>query len=112
MKASKSQSAVKSQGPFQHVKYTRIATPKFASEKEEAEWWDTHDVSEFLRRAQKAGAATHGTVARALETKPTNIRLNVADVAAAKEIAARKGLKFQTYIKMVLHEAVERDKAS
>ncbi len=112
MKVSKPQRAAKAEGPFQHVKYTRIATPRFASEKEEAEWWDNHDVSEFLRRAQKAGAVTRGIVARAMETKPTNIRLNVADVAAAKEIAARKGLKFQTYIKMVLHEAVERDKAS
>jgi predicted DNA binding CopG/RHH family protein len=36
------------------------------------------------------------------------MRLPVADLEAAQELAATKGLPYQTYIKMLLHEALER----
>ncbi len=104
----KSSRAAKSKLP----RYTKVETPRFASEQEEAEWWDSHPevIDDAIERAEAAGAVTEESDAGA--TKPTNIRLSVADVTAAKAIAARKGLKLQTYIKMVFHEAVERDRAA
>jgi predicted DNA binding CopG/RHH family protein len=38
------------------------------------------------------------------------MRLPVTDVQAAQDIAQRKGLPYQTYIKMVLHEALEKER--
>jgi predicted DNA binding CopG/RHH family protein len=88
--------------------YTEIKTPKFANEQEEADWWDSHPeaITGAIERAEAAGAVSEY---RARPTRPTNIRLYVEDLEAAQKIAHRKGLKVQTYIKMVLHEAVRRE---
>ena len=88
--------------------YTKIQTPKFANEKEEADWWDSHPevIDDAIERAEAAGAVTQS---HARPTKPTNIRLYVEDLEAAQKIAHRKGLKVQTYIKMALHEALQRE---
>lgn len=87
----------------------------FKSEREEAEWWDTHReaVDDFIERAEKSGAVTRGRLARAVaasrSTTPVSIRLFTDDLDRARLVAHRKGLKVQTYIKMVLHEALERE---
>lgn len=44
--------------------------------------------------------------AAAMGTQQLTIRLGVADVELAKRQAAASGLKYQTYIKMVLHQAL------
>jgi predicted DNA binding CopG/RHH family protein len=87
---------------------TEIKTPQFANEREEADWWDAHPevFTAAVERAQAAGAVREY---RARPTQPTNIRLHVEDLEAARTIAPRKGLKLQTYIKMALHEALQRD---
>lgn len=36
----------------------------------------------------------------------------MADIETAKEIAAAKGLPYQTYIKMLLHEALRKEHRS
>jgi predicted DNA binding CopG/RHH family protein len=38
-----------------------------------------------------------------------NIRLSVEDIARAQRIAARKGFGYQTLVKSLLHEALERE---
>lgn len=93
-----------------------IGLPAFASESEEADWWETHrkEVDDFIRRAHRAGAVTRGVVLRqwAASTQ-TTIRLPNEDIRRARALAARKGLKYQTYIKMLIHEGIERaEKAS
>ena len=45
------------------------------------------------------------------ETRAISIRLSEADLDQARVIAQKKGLSYQTYIKSVLHEAIERDRA-
>jgi predicted DNA binding CopG/RHH family protein len=40
------------------------------------------------------------------------MRLPMADLEAAQDIASRKGLPYQTYIKMVLHEALQKERRS
>lgn len=40
-----------------------------------------------------------------------SIRLAEPDIALAQKLAATKGLPYQTYIKSLLHEALEREKA-
>jgi predicted DNA binding CopG/RHH family protein len=40
------------------------------------------------------------------------IRLAVPDLQAARELARRQGLRYQTYLKMLLHDALERKRRS
>lgn len=69
------------------------------------------------RAAQKAAGlpVTAGLRPAALQAKvdlamvvsrPVTIRLDVNDIERAERQAAAKGLRYQTYIKMLLHEAL------
>lgn len=42
-------------------------------------------------------------------TRQLTIRLSNAEIARARQQAEAKGLKYQTYIKMLLHEALGRE---
>ena len=42
-------------------------------------------------------------------TRPVTIRLDMPDIAAAQELAKAKGIRYQTYMKKLLHEALERE---
>ena len=86
--------------------------PTFASEAEEAEWWHTHrtEADEHFERAYRAGAVRTVKAGRLVpETTQTTIRLVSADVARARAIAERKGLRYQTYLKMLIHEGIDRE---
>jgi predicted DNA binding CopG/RHH family protein len=41
--------------------------------------------------------------------RPISIRLAAPDIAMAQQLAREKGVPYQTYIKMLLHEALERE---
>jgi len=86
-----------------------IVIPKFNNEAEEAKWWDSHPeiATELMRRAIKAGKAR-----KVVPLKTITMRLPVPDLKAAQDLAERKGLPYQTYIKMLLHEALERERRS
>jgi predicted DNA binding CopG/RHH family protein len=86
-----------------------IYIPKFRTEAEEAEWWDRHPgvATEIMRRALKSGKAR-----RRVPLKTVTMRLPVPDLKAAQNLAEQKGLPYQTYIKMLLHEALEREHRS
>jgi predicted DNA binding CopG/RHH family protein len=43
-------------------------------------------------------------------TRQISIRLNDSDIVEAQRLAARKGLPYQTYIKLLLHEAIHRER--
>ncbi len=45
-------------------------------------------------------------------TRPITIRMNAPDVAIAQKLSKIKGLKYQTYIKSLLHDVLERERAS
>ena len=42
-------------------------------------------------------------------TQPVTIRLDKPDVAMAKHLSQAKGMPYQTYIRALLHEALERE---
>jgi hypothetical protein len=85
--------------------------PGFKSEQEEAAWWDAHPevITELFLNARKAGRIKRLPVVRGM-TKPITIRMPVADVEVAQEIAQRRGVPYQTYIKGLLHQALERER--
>jgi predicted DNA binding CopG/RHH family protein len=45
-------------------------------------------------------------------SRQVTIRLSNNEIARAKQQAEAKGLRYQTYIKMLLHEALARNSAS
>lgn len=46
---------------------------------------------------------------RAGTTPTVSIRIAPEDIARARGLAEKKGLRYQTYLKMLLHEALERE---
>ncbi|AEU38881.1 hypothetical protein AciX8_4611 [Granulicella mallensis MP5ACTX8] len=87
--------------------------PKFATEREEAEWWDANPnlVVKLFERAEAEGKITRGTTAKrlGLSTTATTIRLSNDDLARARAQAETRGLRYQTYLKMLLHEALAQE---
>ena len=90
----------------------------FANEAEEAAWWESHEdalAGEFEKAAAE-GRVGIGTVAKRAALPTTTIRLDPDDIAKARVQAAERGIRYQTYLKMIVHEALrdaeQRRKAS
>lgn len=90
------------------TKAQEIKTPKFASEADEARWWADHqdDIAKAFEKAAAERRLGRGTVARKGATPTTTIRLDPDDISRARQQAERKGLRYQTYLKMLLREAL------
>jgi predicted DNA binding CopG/RHH family protein len=86
--------------------------PDFKSEAEEAASWDSHqdEICQDFEQAAKEGRLGHGTAARIGGIPTTTIRLDPEDIALAREQASQRGLKYQTYLKMLVHEALLKAK--
>ena len=65
---------------------------------------DTSDIPEITDWT----GAVRGMFARP-ETRQISIRIAAADLVMAGRLAAAKGLPYQTYIKSLLHEALENE---
>lgn len=95
----------------------RKPIPEFKSEQEEAEWWDGHcdQTAEWMEQAAGAGQTT--TLSEVLDrnrrraalTPTVSIRIDPEDIERARSLAAKKGLRYEAYLKMLLHEALEHE---
>src|SRR5258708_1404986 len=93
--------------------------PPFKTEAQEAEWWAKNQtlIADRFEQAKTAGKLGKGTVARvarelasrAGESPTITIRLPQDDLARARTLAAEKGLRYQTYLKMLLHQALNSE---
>jgi predicted DNA binding CopG/RHH family protein len=85
--------------------------PKFKSEAEEAKWWfDNQDeLLKDFQQAAKEGRLRRRTGDRIGSLPTTTIRLDPVDIELAREQAEKRGLKYQTYLKMVIHEALMKE---
>jgi predicted DNA binding CopG/RHH family protein len=86
----------------------KFKIPEFKTEDEEARWWVENQsrlVQEFESAAAE-GRLGRGTVAKKGTTPTTTIRLDPSDIQRARTQAERRGLKYQTYLKMLVHEAL------
>lgn len=99
---------------------SELKVPNFATEAEEAKWWydNREAVSDEFLKAAKEGRLGRGGVRRLFaergipfpEPQPlptTTIRLDPNDIAKARAQAAERGLRYQTYLKMIIHEALQ-----
>lgn len=79
--------------------------PTFASEQEEAEFWDTHDSTDFL-------AETESVEMRFVDRRPVkqqiSIRLEPSAIVEIKKVASGKGIGYQTLIRMWVMEQLQK----
>ena len=80
----------------------------FANESEEAAWWGANEdaLLEEFKKATAEGRVGIGTLAKRAALPTTTIRLDPDDIAKARVQAAERGLRYQTYLKMIIHEAL------
>lgn len=91
--------------------------PKFKSESEEADWWASRAGRDYVKQksaeAQSKGIKIGGSslVAKLNQKSSVQIaiRLPQADITQARKLAERKGLGYQTLLKMLVHEGLARE---
>jgi hypothetical protein len=88
--------------------------PDFKTETEEALWWEKQSarIAQHMEAAIAAGEnlmVVPAPLKRALAAKNVTIRLSLADLERARKQAGRRGLRYQTYVKMLLHQALVAD---
>ncbi len=89
--------------------------PRFTSEKEEAEWWDSHPdfILQEFERAEAEGRLGQGIVKRRMQemdaAKGTTLRLDAADFEIATKLAERKGVEREAYLKELVHAALLKE---
>jgi hypothetical protein len=93
-------------------KLEKIKLPKFPNEGAEAEWWASEEGRAFLKQQspvpKKRGSLLVSELGRA-STVQIALRLPSPDLAKAREIAERKGIGYQTFLKMLVHEGLQRE---
>ena len=93
----------------------RIKPPRFDNEAQEAQWWDQHQgqVEENLATAIRERTVQRDSARLLLrerrESKNITIRVPLDDLERARQLSAKRGLAYQTYMKMLLHEALDRE---
>lgn len=99
------------------MKKKPIVMPKFVNEAQEADWWASREGREFIKQ-KAAGTRKKGGAPRASRlvdqlSKTASVqialRLPEPDVAKARELATRKGIGYQTLLKMLVHEGLRRE---
>jgi len=90
--------------------------PVFETKEQEAQWWFDHreETAGWLETAAAEGATTNLAQLREKRraggiTPTVSIRIDRADLSRARALAERRGFRYQTYLKMLLHEALENE---
>lgn len=100
-----------------------LSKPKFATEREEADWWyGQRDVLDqrFIAAAE-AGTLKRGRAARQIaelhakraarlaKEAEIPIELDPKDAQQASKLAAERGLPYQEFVRKLFHAAIERE---
>jgi predicted DNA binding CopG/RHH family protein len=91
--------------------------PRFETESEEADWWASPAGRSYVKQKSAEGHAKGikpmGSALVAKLNKKTSvqiaIRLPETDLAQARRIAERKGIGYQTLLKMLVREGLVRE---
>jgi len=85
-----------------------LKTKTFANEAEEAAWWESNEeaLADEFEKAGRENRLGIGTSAKRAALPSTTIRLDPEDIAKARVQAAACGLRYQTYLKMIIHKAL------
>jgi len=99
------------------MKKKTITMPKFANEAQEADWWASRQGREFVKQnsaepLNKGDGPKGSRLVGQLNRTPSvqiALRLPEPDVTKARELATRKGIGYQTLLKMLVHEGIRRE---
>lgn len=88
--------------------------PEFRSEEEEARFWDEHDSIEFIEEfdpieIEVASELEEEILNKRVLKKPVTLRLEPSQIDAVKKIAVKKGLPYQTLIRMWIVERIRTE---
>lgn len=95
--------------------YTKIPLPRFRSDTEAADYFQTHSIEEVWDQLPEAAGPKASTALEAIRQRhkmvkaPISIRLGTDQIAAAKKIAAAKSVGYQTQLRMWIAEGIERE---
>ncbi len=92
------------------------SVPEFRTIEEEAHWWDTHDTSELWKKGKPVrpiklppDQVKFIQERAAARKQAISIRLDKEQIEAAKRIAARKSIGYQTQLRMWIAEGLSRE---
>lgn len=99
------------------MKKKTIVMPKFVNEEQEADWWASREGREFVKQkaaeTMKKGGAPQGSRLVGQLNKVASVqialRLPEPDIAKARALVTRKGIGYQTRLKMLAHEGLRRE---
>jgi len=80
--------------------------PVFKNEDEERDFWDTHDLTDYFDMS-KAERVMFPNLK--LSTESISLRLPEWLLARIKELANKRDVPYQSYMKMILSREVERE---
>jgi predicted DNA binding CopG/RHH family protein len=94
-----------------------LEIPKFKSESAEADWWASSVGRDYVKQksaeVEVKWIEVKGSRLVAKLNKKSSVqiamRLPEADIARARKIAERKGIGYQTLLKMLVHEGLLRE---
>ena len=93
-------------------KLKELGPPRFKNESEEADWWASEEGRAWVRQ-QASTTKPKGSRLVAKLAQPSSVqialRLPGPDLERAREIAERKGIGYQTLLKMLVHEGLRRE---
>jgi hypothetical protein len=98
---------------------SKAELPEFKTESNEADWWASAEGRAFLKKKSKEsptiGIEPAGSKLVAQLSQPSRgstqiaLRLPAADLEQARKIAERKGIGYQTLLKILVHEGLKRE---
>lgn len=80
--------------------------PKFKSEKEESEFWSTHDSTEYVDYSRAKGVLLPNLKP---STKTISLRLPESLIKHLKVLANKRDVPYQSLLKMFLIERVKEE---
>ncbi len=80
--------------------------PKFKSEKEEVEFWSTHDSADYIDYSKAKRVLFHNLKP---STRTISIRLPESLIEHLKVLANKRDIPYQSLLKMFLIEKVEEE---
>jgi predicted DNA binding CopG/RHH family protein len=95
----------------------KVKLPRFKSDREAADSWATHDAAPYVHamkevRLKLDPALRRRIKARAAQKKPVTLRLEMGQISAAKVLAQRKSMPYQTLLRMWIAERLAREGVS
>jgi predicted DNA binding CopG/RHH family protein len=98
------------------IKYLKSVDeiPEFKNEKQEAKFWNTHSPIKILGQLKESKLQTAGKLKKDIQTqkerrKLLSLRLDPRQIKAAKAIAERKSVGYQTLMRMWISEGITRE---